>query len=135
MYGFFHKLPQLSLSKKLSQNQNIVMFTYGIFVLFLLFLCLMHQCIRSSKVQQKLKSYFNEYIYICLSFETVNNLKHSAKYLFGRAKYYTFHGGYQIFRWSTFVLFLKRNEHIFTNSVMRIIFYLFLKHFRVNLFM
>ena len=28
---FFNKLPQLSLSKKLRQNQNTVMFTYDIF--------------------------------------------------------------------------------------------------------
>ena len=31
--------------------------------------------------------------------------------------------------------YLKRKEHIFTNSIMRITFYLFLKHFSVNLCM
>ena len=45
-----------------------------------------------------------------------------------------FHGGYPIIRWSTiFVLYLKRNEHIVTNNIMRITLYLFLKHFSVNL--
>ena len=39
----------------------------------------------------------------------------------------------QIIRWST--IYLKRSEHIFTNNIMRITFYLFLKHFSVNLFM
>ena len=47
-----------------------------------------------------------------------------------------FHGGYPIIRWSTtFALYLKRNEHTFTNNIMRITSYLFLKHFSVNLFM
>ena len=43
---------------------------------------------------------------------------------------------YIYIKWSTtFVLYLKRNEHIFTNDTMRITFYLFLKHFSLNLFM
>ena len=34
-----------------------------------------------------------------------------------------------------FVLYLRRNDHIVINNIMRITFYLFLKHFSVNLFM